>query len=750
MPLVDNESVIQRNILEKFTSYNSIFTISALTSEQLNYPESAGSYRNNNNLGDIILRSGSGKPDNRIRTSSTSPSNPSGKYEFYIDNIEMEALISFDKKTNGSNATTITFDVKEPYSMGMFLQVLQLAAAQVADPGIVPNYTETPFLMTIEFVGYDDGGNILPVDDKLNRHIPFVFTNIELEVSSGGSNYKVTALPYNEEALKDSVSQVKEDISISGKTVQDLLQSGPNSLEFRLNSQKKEMARQGSETGKEEYVPDQIAIIFPKIGASAAKTAQVEDQGQSAKVNPTTQGTNSGLMSQLSLTQQTVASGNVSATLLVQDVGTLNLIGASEMGFTINTGGDSQSVSANKIQDDPDKPAKRKSNYYDPANKVFKFNQGTSITSIITEVLLMSEYCKRSIEQSSDSKGMKKWFKIETQVYNLKPNSGNKNRAKRPKLYVYKVVEYLVHEHRFKPAGGEPQGYEQLKKNCVKEYNYIYSGKNVDILNFNISLKTAMFTTAYNDKNALGGSAYTQLSGAGTDSASQPTNASANKSSADAGMPTSPTGELINRYRATGDGPGDDYRSLIAKNFQDALLNSPADMMTIEFEILGDPYFLADSGMGNFSDQPQTFNQNTDGTMSYQNGEVDIIINFRTPIDYGASGYVDFSQGYDAAGFSGLYQVQKVMNNWRGGKFTQTLDAIRRPIQNPIKPQITARPGVATDPVQSISSATDGGSALTTKPGVAPIRAIDSKKSGSAENQVTYITATNTKIPGQN
>jgi hypothetical protein len=52
--------------------------------------------------------------------------------------------------------------------------------------------------------------------------------------------------------------------------------------------------------------------------------------------------------------------------------------------------------------------------------------------------------------------------------------------------------------------------------------------------------------------------------------------------------------------------------------------------------------------------------------------------------------------------------------------------------------------------VQSISSATDGGSALTTKPGVAPIRAIDSKKSGSAENQVTYITATNTKIPGQN
>lgn len=770
-------SGIQPNILEQFTSFNTIFTISAITSEQLNYPDSPQSYKNNN-LGEIILRSGSGMPDNRIRTAYTSADNPGGQFEFYIDNVQIDSLISFDKRTNGSNATNITFDVIEPYSMGMFLQVLQLAAAAVADDGAVANYTETPFLMTIEFIGYDDSGNIVPIDDALNRHIPFTFTNMELEVTGSGSRYKVTAIPYNEDALKDSVARFKEDISVSGTTVQEILQSGSNSLTFRLTSQKKEIAKQGSETNKEEYVPDQIAIIFPKINSKEPSTSSTEDSGQSTTTSPS-QEPGADVAARLNLSQRTVSSGSgdsaVSASLLVQDNGSLNKIGSSEMGFDLNTGGESKAVPANKVQDNPDKPAKRKNNYYDPKDKVFKFSQGTSIISAITEILLMSEYCKKSVEQPPDANGMKPWFRIETQVYNLKPNQGNAKRAKRPRLYVFKVVEYLVHEHRFKPPGAAPQGYDELKKNCVKEYNYIYSGKNVDIINFNINLKTAMFTTAYNDMNALAGSVYTQINGAGTDTASQPTNNSSNNSSADAGVPTPPTGELYKRYRNVGDGPNDDYRSLIAKNFQDALLNSPADMMTMELEIMGDPYYLADSGMGNFSDMPQTFNQNSDGSMNYQSGEVDIILNFRTPVDYSSTGEIEFSKGFDAAGFSGLYNVLEVENKWSGSKYTQLLKTIRRPIQDPkattpTKPitaagtspgpvaafgqTYTPPPGADTADPGYIPPGNDSGSSATVNPNNKSsggyTRAMDSTSSGTRGTQVAYKQATNTKIPGTN
>jgi hypothetical protein len=749
---------IQRNVLEQFTSYNTIFTISALTTEQLNFPESANSYKNNN-LGEIILRSGSGRPDNRIRTAYTTADNPSGQYDFFIDNVEIQSLISYDKRTNGSNATSITFDVSEPYSMGLFLQALQLAAAATSDNGQLASYTEAPFLLTMEFIGYDAAGNTVIVDDVLNRHIPFTFSNIELDIAASGSRYRVSALPYNEDALKDSVAKLKEDISISGLTVQEMLQTGKNSLQYRLNTHKKEIAKQGSETGKEEYIPDQYVIIFPKndVGISAPST--VEDSGQSTTVNPKAQGPNAAVQSKLALNQSTTAVGSgESATvtnMLVQDASSLNKIGASAMGFTANTGGESQPVEANKAQSNPDNPVKRKDNVYDPKDKVFRFPQGTSISNAITEVLLMSEYCKKSVEQPSDKAGLKQWFRIETQVYNLKSNAGNANRAKRPKLYVFKVVEYQVHEHRFKQPGAQPQGYDELKKFCVKEYNYIYSGKNVDILNFNINLKTSMFTTAYSDRNALSGNVYAQLNGSGIDTKAQPTNADANKTSADAGMPVAPVGEKPKRYSNVGGGPNDDYRSLIAKNFQEALLNSPADMLTIDIDVMGDPYYIADSGMGNFSATPANFNINDNGSMNYQSGEVDIVINFRTPLDYNSKGGLDFSQTVDATGFSGLYNVQEVTNRFSGGKFTQTLKAIRRPVQNPTQEQKAAAKKYNTNEsseqtrllAEQDADMHDDGKSLTTAPGKEPKKAIDSKVSGTRGSQVE-TTSNGIPIPG--
>ena len=688
MPVEDSVG-IQPNVLEQFTSYTTIFTISALTSNQLNFPESSSSYKNNQ-LGEIILRSAAGKPDNRVATAYRSAANPSGKFDFYIDNIEIGSLITYDKRTKGTNSTNMSFEVFEPYSLGMFLQALQLAAATVADQGISVNFTEIPYLLTIEFIGYDSAGNIIPVDDVLNRHIPFTFGNIDMDITASGCRYKITAVPYNESALSDAVNVLKSDFKVSGTTVQEILQSGPNSLQRWLNERSTEMAKQGSETGKEEYVPDEIVIIFPKDNAKISSTELGDDEGQSVKTNPSDTAANTGVTNKLSLNKTSTAVGGTagSVKLLVQNSESLNDIGKSKMGFDLNTGGDSQLKPKDQIQKDPNKPNSRKENVYDPKDKVFKFTQGTSIINAITEILLMSEFCKKSVAEPSNKAGLKSWFRIETQVFNLKPIAGNNNRAKIPKLYVFKVVEYLVHEHRFKPPSTQPLGYEELKKNAVKEYNYIYTGKNVDILTFNIQLKAGMFTTAYADKNALAGSVYSQINGQGVDRGGQPTNDESNKNAIEKGVPNAGTGEQYRRYTNAGGGPNDDYRSLIAKNFYESLLNSQGDMLTAEIEIMGDPYYIADSGMGNFSDLPINFNENENGSMNYQSGEVDVIVNFRTPTDYNSlTGSMDFIDGVENTGFSGLYNVQEVINNFKSGKFVQTIKAIRRPIQEPVKEQ---------------------------------------------------------------
>jgi hypothetical protein len=759
MPVKDSIG-IKPNILEQFTSYNTIFTISALTSNQLNFPESATSYKNNQ-LGQIVLRSGSGKPDNRVMTNYKTLANPTGKFEFYIDNVEIGSLMTYDKRTKGTNSTNISFEIFEPYSLGLFLQSLQLAAAAVADQGMMANYVETPFLLTIEFIGYDKYGNVCVVNDELNRHIPFTWGQIEMDVTASGCRYKCTAIPYNESALSDQVNILKSDIKISGTTVQEILQSGENSLQRWLNDRSAEMAKQGSETGKEEYVPDEIVIIFPKDGARISSTDLQDDSGQSATVNPKDQSSSKKIEEKLTLNKSSnsVAGSAGSVKLLVQNTESLNDIGKAKMGFDLNTGGDSQLKPKDQIQKDPDKPNSRKDNVYDPKDKVFKFPQGTSIVNAITEVLLMSEYCKRGVAEPSDKSGFKKWFRIETQVFNLKPAPGNNNRAKVPKLFVFKVVEYLVHEHRFKPPASQPQGYAEMKKNCVKEYNYIYTGKNVDILNFNIQLKAGLFTTAYADKNALAGSVYPQINGQGVEKGGQPTNDEANKNSQEKGVPSAPMGEMFKRYSNAGGGPNDDYRSLVAKNFYEALLNSQADMMTVEIDVMGDPYYIADSGMGNFSDVPQNFNETANGSMNYQSGEVDIIVNFRTPIDYnGLTGQMDFASGLENTGFSGLYNVQEVINYFKGGKFTQTLKAIRRPVQEPTKEEANKNAqlkaaqkyGISAESEQARMLAEqdqafeDEGSSVTTKPGEAPKKAIDSVGKGSRESQVEY---TNSGIP---
>ena len=90
--------------------------------------------------------------------------------------------------------------------------------------------------------------------------------------------------------------------------------------------------------------------------------------------------------------------------------------------------------------------------------------------------------------------------------------------------------------------------------------------------------------------------------------------------------------------------------------------------------------------MGNYNalQVPGVLNITADGSMNYQNGEVDIELNFRTPLDYGNDGYMEFPGGGTApvGEFSGLYQVLFCANSFSGGNFTQTLQTIRRPKQD--------------------------------------------------------------------
>jgi hypothetical protein len=115
------------------------------------------------------------------------------------------------------------------------------------------------------------------------------------------------------------------------------------------------------------------------------------------------------------------------------------------------------------------------------------------------------------------------------------------------------------------------------------------------------------------------------------------------------------------------------------KNFREIFMNE-GDLVELKMTIRGDPYYLPSSGFGNQIKKPISDNLMEDGSMNYQSGEVDIVLNFRTPIDFNPStGLFKFSTTVDQ--FSGLFQVFEVESRFNQNKFTQTITAQRRRTQ---------------------------------------------------------------------
>jgi hypothetical protein len=101
------------------------------------------------------------------------------------------------------------------------------------------------------------------------------------------------------------------------------------------------------------------------------------------------------------------------------------------------------------------------------------------------------------------------------------------------------------------------------------------------------------------------------------------------------------------------------------------------DMVTAEMEIMGDPYFIPQQTGNHVADKGSSPSIMQDGTLNALDQSVFCVVNFRTPFDYQTKGAtMEFPQL--VPGFSGIYQIWAVVNNFNQGKFTQTLKMIRR------------------------------------------------------------------------
>jgi len=670
---------IQPNALEEFASFNNIFTLGVLTAEETNFPNRT--YRQNG-PSITILKSGGGLGDSKVTTAFETQ----GRVEYFIDNLDIDSIISPGNRVGTTNATTINFQVTEPYSMGLFMQSLMEGALNAG----FANYIQAPYVLQIDFVGWDDNGNAKVIENT-TRYFPLRFIDIKFNVTAGGCVYDVTAIPYNEVALSDTVQRIKTDIAPTGATLQEIFQTGQNSLANIINRRYREQANAG-----EISTPDEIAIIFPdpNLDLSAAITS---DTPQSATVTLEEAARSLGQVGLAGaanidrieeLQANTVGSigrDNITDRIVGLSSRRPNVIGSSTIVQSILEKGISPMAIDAFVLDENTGNYSRGKISISSDLRTFSFGQGMKIQNIIESIILTSSYARSIADYTVDFVGMVDWFRIETDVY-INEDLNNESQNGRPGLvYIFKVVPYKVHSSIFSRGSTGGANYDNLSKNVAKEYNYIYTGKNKDILDFDIQMNFAFFTGLQEDR----GQGSSDIVNNGSDSGLQGDPAIYGQSEGTGDFQPDGQTPIESITDLSGDTtPGteiDDQKIRIARQFHDAIVNSDVDLVQLKLDIMGDPYYISDSGLGNYnSPNVGVLNINGDGAMAYQNSEVDILINFKTPIDYkdDDSGTMLFpEQTTKLTPFSGLYRVIFVRNSWQNNKFVQTLTLIRRPNQ---------------------------------------------------------------------
>lgn len=683
------------NVLSKYASYNYVIGLSALSLTDYNFPDQ--SYIKGKVM-PIICKTAGADPNNRISTAY-------GKYDFFIDNVVLDAVIGLtDART--TNVTTVKFEVYEPYSLGVFVMALQTAAASV---GLL-NWRDGNFLLSIEFRGNTETGQILKVPFS-TRHIPIKITTIQMRASESGSKYIVEAYASQGQALTTQYANLKTDTVIKGKTVQEVLQTGKQSLQAVVNERLKEFVK-----NDQVKVADKVIILFPQNTASSSGAAGAAASAGTATVSTTVAKSSATVFEKI----------GVSETDLSQNT-ELNALGAADMGYSYERRGDSSSAKESETYDEATGIWKRGAMVVNSKEGTLKFTQNMDIPSVINQVLLTSEYSKVALKSGEvNNLGMRKWWRIDTQVYYLPSEDNLPKTGTYPRVIVYRVVPYAAHVGKSMATNEKPPGIDAIKQQLVKNYDYIYTGKNSEVLKFDIdySVNFANVLAADDGKNTIDVSL-----------ASKNANANANKP-----KPGSETTQVI-----TGSKPDGVVGSTTSQSKQDSLgtptdkagggpetaanragkffhmgITNPNDMINLSMEIMGDPYWIVNSGMGNYTSAPVpgVKDLNLDGGVNWQDGEVDIGVYFRSPLDINqGTGLYDFKspntfnlvsagKANPVIGFTGLYKINQVTNVFKGGRFTQTLLGYRRPLQE-LQEAVDAKKALSSDTVPENAKPTD-------------------------------------------
>ena len=639
-----------------------------------------------------VLVASAGKNSNNFKR------DPNFREDFYFDDFQMKTIVNITTRNRNSNLIECSFTIIEPVGF-TFINRLVAACKGIGSA----NYLKQPYLLQIDFYGYKDGviaGTPIP---NMSKYIPIALISMKTRVSTKGTEYKIEAMPYNHQAFSQAHVVSPANFKIKAVTVADMFGTGrvtnANVEAFALaqrEAAKLERARAGlaaNKSGASDLSPQDLFELNQIVVEASGTSATFQVSGFCDALN-----------------DYFASLRDVNKKILVTNeykVEFFKEIGDSKL-FPTNIPNDVNNAAAGGSTAAAAKTAARAAGGLPVGTVVwnsgtFNIPMGMQIDKLIDYTVRNSDYIRKQllVPESAASGtpfaalntidgGPLKWYKI---VPKIKIKQYDASRQQYAYQITFCVKPWTVNTKYPYAVHGRTPGY-------VKQYDWMYTGRNTEVIDLQIDFDMLYYQqlTAFPNAKAQGSTGET-IAKPSPGNADTPAVA-LSPEPADPLQPT-PKVFVANDFRtqtlsgaaaAFGTGSGDLQRDLTS--------TSRGDMINIQLKIIGDPQLIKQDDLFYAQNiRPPTSQFTPNNSLYYDGGELYVNIIFQSPIDYDESTGLAIPNlgNYTYNLFNGIYKIITVDNIFRQGKFEQTLDLIRLPVNaQDINQLINARARIET------------------------------------------------------
>ena len=686
------------NPLHKFATYNTIFTLSGLGKEEI---KELSYLKQTYSPHEIIARSGGivdanvnlanfkKKEDalaHRRRHSYKFNEKINEKYDqepsvrildaghdIFFEDVNILSTVGPNPERGLANFTKMEFQLHEPFGITLVEKIR--AACYIND---FDDYQDAPLLLTIRWKGWDEHGKDKTIlgGTTLTRKIPILITRMEFDVAEGGARYQIVAVPFGDMAHDDRFKFPRTILNFDAKVMDVPSRTFKRStvttprggwigkIEAALKTQMDDEIKE-----KVRELPDTYRFVVHKkvaeFGKEFLNDLQLIHHQQ-----------HMDFMDHI----KALAGGRL------YDEPTVKIAHAE--------GSIDMHTALPKFFED----AIRTLHGYQMLAERFWYTWGNMQLQKRGESTNKENVAKKVIKYYEDTKTFKKdlekdqyvnWFMIKPSVF-VDTSKFDDIRKVHPKTITYFAMPTKIHILKFiKPGVAFPDiNWDEYVK---KQYDYIYTGENIDVQDLKIFYKTAYYqrnvrpyhkTSTFKGKyEAFIKSFAETVQGVFTLKHDKPVKYP---------EPLLPLRQEPSHIKGHSTISDTSPRTHKAQEFYDYITNPQVDMMRIELTILGDPQYIChdvytplkqdEAGNIHYSGSAGIYNSAW-GSFNAEQYQPLVRVNYRLPdeINVKTEGLMFEKQlSYsENLFFNGVYQVTKVESRFNQGQFTQVLSLVR-------------------------------------------------------------------------